>query len=119
MCQHDGTVCVTLRAAFSHGGVTRAAFLHGGVTRAAFPHAARRPSVQKRSANARGVTKRHGNRLAACGSCAGKMEYMIELEDGTVLDLPEDKWTAVIKSGLDVCGFSGGQNVRNITLKEA
>ena len=48
-----------------------------------------------------------------------KMEYMIELEDGTVLDLPEDKWTAVIKSGLDVCGFSGGQNVRNITLKEA
>ena len=47
------------------------------------------------------------------------MEYMIELEDGTVLDLPEDKWTAVIKSGLDVCGFSGGQNVRNITLKEA
>ena len=48
-----------------------------------------------------------------------KMEYMIELEDGTVLDLPEDKWTAVIKSGLDACGFSGGQNVRNITLKEA
>ena len=48
-----------------------------------------------------------------------KMEYMIELEDGTVLDLPEDKWTAVIKSWLDVCGFSGGQNVRNITLKEA
>ena len=41
------------------------------------------------------------------------------LEDGTVLDLPEDKWTAVIKSGLDACGFSGGQNVRNITLKEA
>ena len=48
-----------------------------------------------------------------------KMECMVELEDGTVLDLPEDKWTAVIKSGLDACGFSGGQNVRNITLKEA
>ena len=48
-----------------------------------------------------------------------KMECMVELEDGTVLDLPEDKWTAVIKTGLDACGFSGGQNVRNITLKEA
>ena len=48
-----------------------------------------------------------------------KMECMVELEDGTVLDLPEDKWTAVIKSGLNACGFSGGQNVRNITLKEA
>ena len=48
-----------------------------------------------------------------------KMECMVELEDGTVLHLPEDKWTAVIKSGLDACGFSGGQNVRNITLKEA
>lgn len=48
-----------------------------------------------------------------------KMECMVELEDGTVLDLPEDKWTAVIKSGLDACGFSCGQNVRNITLKEA
>ena len=39
-----------------------------------------------------------------------KMECMVELEDGTVLDLPEDKWTAVIKTGLDACGFSGGQN---------
>ncbi len=44
---------------------------------------------------------------------------MVELEDGTVIDLSEEKWTAVIKSGLDVCGFSGGKNVRNITLKEA
>ena len=44
---------------------------------------------------------------------------MVELEDGTVIDLPEEKWTAVIKSGLDVCGFSSGKNVRNITLKEA
>ena len=61
------------------------------------------------------------NTLEQIGAISRKnmMECMVELEDGTVLDLPEDKWTAVIKSGLDACGFSGGQNVRNITLKEA
>ena len=64
-------------------------------------------------------------------NCCKEIYYQASLKDpsigpatvyrmvNTVLDLPEDKWTAVIKSGLDACGFSGGQNVRNITLKEA
>ena len=58
------------------------------------------------------------NTLEQIGAISRKNMYRIS-DDGTVLDLPEDKWTAVIKSGLDACGFSGGQNVRNITLKEA
>ena len=50
------------------------------------------------------------NTLEQIGAISRKNMYRIS---------DEGKWTAVIKTGLDACGFSGGQNVRNITLKEA
>ena len=61
------------------------------------------------------------NTLEQIGAISRKNMYRIS-DDGNKMECmvePEDKWTAVIKSGLDACGFSGGQNVRNITLKEA
>ena len=53
-----------------------------------------------------------------CPECRKENACTIELEDNTVIELNEEKWNQIIRTGLAACGYAAdGQKVRSITAR--
>lgn len=53
-------------------------------------------------------------KVACDGNAEKKKAYTVELDDNTVIELSEKRWNQIIKTGLSVCGYMDGQNVKRI-----
>ena len=42
----------------------------------------------------------------------------IELEDDTVIRLSAGKWKQIVQKGLSICGYTQGQAIRKIRMKD-
>ena len=64
-----------------------------------------------------GAISRKNMYKISCGMDCGKENACtIELEDNTVIELNEEKWNQIIRTGLAACGITAdGQKVRSIT----
>jgi Fur family ferric uptake transcriptional regulator len=49
---------------------------------------------------------------SGCGSVC-----RVELDDGTVMEFPAEKWSNIVGAGLEVCGYARGKRLVNITAK--
>lgn len=53
-------------------------------------------------------------RIACQENCERKEKCLIELDDGTRLELTEKQWHEIVESGLKACGYTGRHNVRRV-----
>lgn len=65
-----------------------------------------------------GAISRKNMYKISCGECHEAQEACaIEYKDETVEYLSLQKWNAVILAGLKACGYTDGENVKNIVVK--
>jgi Fur family ferric uptake transcriptional regulator len=53
-----------------------------------------------------------------CDGCECDTGCQVEFEDGTVLSLSTAKWSEVVSTGLEQCGYESGKNIKRITSPE-
>ena len=62
------------------------------------------------------ISRKNMYRVDCSPECRKENACTIELEDNTVIELNEEKWNQIIRTGLAACGITAdGQKVRSIT----
>ena len=62
------------------------------------------------------ISRKNMYKVAYSENCMMENACTIELEDNTVIELNEEKWNQIIRTGLAACGITAdGQKVRSIT----
>ena len=65
-----------------------------------------------------GAISRKNMYKIACGEEGGaECVCTVKLDDGTVLELPDQQWYQIIQSGLAACGLCQGQKVCSVTAQ--
>ena len=64
------------------------------------------------------ISRKNMYRVDCSPECRKENACTIELEDNTVIELNEEKWNQIIRTGLAACGYAAdGQKVRSITAR--
>ena len=62
------------------------------------------------------ISRKNMYKVDCSPECRKENACTIELEDNTVIELNEEKWNQIIRTGLAACGITAdGQKVRSIT----
>lgn len=62
------------------------------------------------------IDRRNMYRIECGRDCAKKFGCRVELEDNTVIELSESKWSQIVTAGLKACGYLHGQEVRSVVM---
>lgn len=66
-----------------------------------------------------GAISRKNMYKIACGNdCDIENACTIEFDDNTVIELSAKSWSKIIQAGLLACGYTNGQNVRNVIARQ-
>ena len=60
------------------------------------------------------INRKNMYKIACSEECEMKKACKIEFEDNTVIELTASKWSQVIKSGLETCGYLNNQKIRSV-----
>ena len=64
------------------------------------------------------ISRKNMYKVDCSPECRKENACTIELEDNTVIELNEEKWNQIIRTGLAACGYAAdGQKVRSITAR--
>lgn len=63
------------------------------------------------------ISRKNMYRVACNPECRKENTCTIELEDDTVIELTEEKWNQIVRTGLMACGYADGQKVRSVTAR--
>ncbi len=64
------------------------------------------------------ISRKNMYRIACGKACEQENTCMIELNDGTEINLSGAKWNQVIQAGLQACGYLNGKKVQSVIARK-
>ncbi|MCR5754376.1 MAG: transcriptional repressor [Acetatifactor sp.] len=60
------------------------------------------------------ISRKNMYKMACCEECSFDYACTIELDDNTVIELPENHFSQILKKGLEECGYLKGRKIRSV-----